>query len=536
MYYIAGSAYPGTVETSIIATDNNNNPNIVNSIYNLAARLSIATEQRMAPAAADFPPGGVKRRVPHILVDGADSIGVPGALDRVYVNIGAFGEEWLRDHNPIVGLRRQIPFSIARARKNSVYWLATEARTPNLARYLVRASEPMPLRSAPGGERYLTSDAKLLDRGKIVFAEKCFACHSSKQPADGVARSPEDFSKWSRDDAYLAWARAEVVKPDFLDNNYLSTDERYPLTLLKTNAARALQDNATRGKIWEEFSSEDYKATPSIGDIDVYDPFSKEEYSFRVPGGGPGFYRVPTLVGIWAGAPFLHNNGLGDYTGDPSVDGRMRAFDDAIDRMFWPEKRRGVATIARTEQRSWLLIPAPYLPGAVEGIVGPAVRPLLALPWLAPLLAVLAAVALLAIARRRRRGGARRIAFSAGVVVLLLAVVLIPVNLLIAGKLGDLKVGPFPKGTPVNLVASYNPKAPSLDIIAAVWKTAQAFWRIERQHLSDEEALRVFDADAGPALLKVSKSPDLVRDRGHYFPETLSDEDKQALKEFLKTF
>ncbi len=85
------------------------------------------------------------------------------------------------------------------------------------------------------------------------------------------------------------------MKPDFLVNNYLSNDARYPITLLQTNASRALQDNATRGKIWEQFSSEDYKQTPSVGEIQVYDPFRKVNYSFKVPGGGPGFYRVPTL-------------------------------------------------------------------------------------------------------------------------------------------------------------------------------------------------------------------------------------------------
>lgn len=536
LYYVADSALPGTVETSIIATDNNNNPNIVNSIYNLGARLGIAKEERVAAAVADFPPGGERRRVPHVLVDGADSIGIAGALDRVYVNIGAVGEEWLRDHNPIVGLRTQIPFSIATARKNSVYWRATEARTPNLARYLVKASAPMLLRDAPGGQKYLTTDAQLLNRGRIVFAEKCVACHSSKQPTDNVVRKPEDFSNWSRDESYLAWARAEVMKPDFLDNNFLSTDARYPITLLKTNAARALQDNATRGKIWEQFSSEDYKASPSIGEIDVYDPFQKSEYSFPVPGGGPGYYRVPTLVGIWAGAPFLHNNGLGEYTGDPSVDGRMRAFDDAIDKMFWPEKRAGVATIARTAERSWLIIPAAYLPGAVEGIVGPSVRGFIAMPWLSPALELLLAVAVLAFARRRAAKAARAAWFAIGVAMVLVAVILVPINLFIAGKMGDLKIGPFPKNTPVNLLASINPKAPRRELISAAWALVQACRRIEREHLSDDEASRVFDAAAGPALLKVSKSPDWVRDRGHYFPEPLSDADKQALKEFLKTF
>jgi hypothetical protein len=46
-----------------------------------------------------------------------------------------------------------------------------------------------------------------------------------------------------------------------------------------------------------------------------------------------------------------------------------------------------------------------------------------------------------------------------------------------------------------------------------------------------------------PKLLEMSKCPDFVVDRGHYFGTSafkeepgLSDEDKRALIEFLKTF
>ena len=536
LYHVAASAHPGTVETSIIATDNNNNPNIINSIYQVGARLGVAVEEHMAGPAVDFPPGNATRRVPHVLVDGADSIGVPGALDRVYVNIGAFGEEWLRDHNPIVGLRHPLSFSITTARKNSVYWRATEERTPNLARYLTRASVPMPLREAPGGQQYLTTDQKLLDRGKMVFAENCMACHSSKRPTDGVARRPEDFAKWRREASFLNWARTEVMKPDFLDNNFLSTDARYPITLLQTNAARALQDNATRGAIWEQFSSEDYKQSPSIGSIEFYNPFRKANESFAVRGGGPGYYRVPTLVAIWAGAPLLHNNGLGEFNGDPSVAGRIRAFDDAIDKMFWPEKRRGIATIPRTSERSWLVFPAPYLPGAIEGIMGPSFRPIVRMPWLLPLLVLIVGGLLVRFGRGRAGKIARNTFVSLGVVTVVLALILVPLNLFMAGKMGDFKIGPFPKGMPVNVLASINPRAPQRDLIPALWSLIKTSRRIEREHLSDEDAMRLFDAEAGPALLKVSKSPDWVRDRGHYFPVPLPDDDKRALKEFLKTF
>jgi hypothetical protein len=534
LYSVLEAARPGTVETSIIATDNNNNPNIINAIYNLAARLAIPNDEQMGPAAAAFPPGGAVRNVPHVLVDGADSIGVPGALDRVFVNIGLFGEEWLRCHNPIVGMRRQKPFSIANARKNSVYWQATEERTPNLASYLVAASRPMPLRDAPGGQAYLTADQPTLDRGKIVFAENCVSCHSSKRPDDGIERRPEDWAKWAHSEKFLAWARAAVMQPDFLDNNYLSTDARYPITLLQTNAARALQDNATRGKIWEQFSSETYKQTPSVGDIEVYDPFADRYAAFRAPGGGPGFYRVPTLVSIWNSAPYLHNNALGTYTADPTVAGRMRAFDDAVDQMFYLDKRGGRETIDRTHEKTWLVIPAVYLPVAIEGIAGRIARPFTAMPWLAPGVALLVGIALVRVGRRRLKL-VRWVLVAGGSMIVLLGLILLPLNYFAAGKLGDLKIGPFPKGMPIDLMANLNPAAPPLDTLYALWEMNKATRRIAKENLSDEEATRVFNEKAAPALRKLSKNPDWVEDRGHYFAVGLSDDDKRALKEFLKT-
>jgi hypothetical protein len=60
--------------------------------------------------------------------------------------------------------------------------------------------------------------------------------------------------------------------------------------------------------------------------------------------------------------------------------------------------------------------------------------------------------------------------------------------------------------------------------------------RIKKENPSDEEATRIFEAEAAPALLKLTKSPDWVQDRGHNFAAPLSDDDKRALKEYLKTF
>ena len=38
-----------------------------------------------------------------------------------------------------------------------------------------------------------------------------------------------------------------------------------------------------------------------------------------------------------------------------------------------------------------------------------------------------------------------------------------------------------------------------------------------------------------PELLAANKCPDFIEDKGHYFGDTLHDEDKLALIEFLKT-
>ena len=101
--------------------------------------------------------------------------------------------------------------------------------------------------------------------------------------------------------------------------------------------------------------------------------------------------------------------------------------------------------------------------------------------------------------------------------------------------MGDLKMGPFPKGTPLNMLASLNPEASPLKVVPALLEMGLVLRKIDKENLSDEAALALMNADVGPALFAVSKSPDWVQDRGHYFAEHLSDDDKNALIAFLKT-
>ncbi len=102
-----------------------------------------------------------------------------------------------------------------------------------------------------------------------------------------------------------------------------------------------------------------------------------------------------------------------------------------------------------------------------------------------------------------------------------------------------IKVGPIPRGTPVNLMMSMDPNSPKLPnaIVSMILATAE----IKKRGLAGEEAWKVLSERAGQALLDASKCPDFVLDRGHLFGETLdpdpqkNDADKEALIAFLKT-
>jgi hypothetical protein len=453
----------GTSDTSRIATDHINNPNAINPIFELGARLAEGQNEELAGETLLLPTiTGTNMAVPHVLKDGADSVGVPGATLRVYVNIGMFSQHWLECHNALIGLTPQKPFSIALAQQNSVYWLATQTKFMNVAKFFMRLKS-FRLEDAPGGPAYITQDPTVMTRGKIVFAENCATCHSSKQPPAGS----------SDDDA---WFRQEAVKPDFRDNNFFSDDRRYPITRIKSNAARASGTNAKRGHVWNNFSSETYKDLPSVGDIDVWNPFTGETNKWTVPGGGPGYYRTASLISVWATAPLLHNNMLGKFTGDPSVAGRMDAFNDAVQKLLWPEKRLDTNSIWRTTRECNLQIQMAVIPEPLRAGLKPYADPD-----------------------------------------------------------GYFRVGPIPEGTPVNLLANIDPEADPVKLVELCLKIKKVLLEIKVKNMDAAAASALMKNELAADLLKVSKCPDFVEDRGHYFGSELPDADKLALIEFLKT-
>jgi hypothetical protein len=502
---------PGTSETSRFSNDFINGPIMMHTIYRLFDRLKLAHTEKITPAQReliesmyqhsglklDDPSGALGGtateptiRTPHVLADGADSMGLLMASSRVYVNEGMMWQTWLKTMalNPF-NLKESVARNFAtkefdligevRKDPNSP-WMQTEKRMPNMATFL-GTYDSNPLKDAQeaprdgktpkSGRDYMTTDPAVLRRGKIAFADNCAQCHSSKRPAD-LPGDPE-LRKG-------AW-RQLVLRDDFLTGNYLSDDARYPVSELGTNSARAMGTNALANHMWGQMSSLGYKQIKeeqvALGDydkdfqpIDLYNPLTgKYDHKFTAP---RSFYRTPTLVSIWATAPYLHNNSVGEYNGDPSIAGRMAAYEDGMSKLLWPEGRQGLASIKVTTEDSKL-------------------------PDIFPLLK--------------------------------------PLDPELAAFDFDPELLRVPKGTPINLITNIHPKDVKSVLLAYVDGV------LDGRPKSDFSQLRVVNHAKGRAamlkrLLDVSTCPDFIEDKGHYYGHDMSDEDKRALIEYMKYF
>ena len=446
-------------------------------------------------------------------------VGALGALNRVYLNIGTFSEEWLLHFNPLVGGKPVTPIAIETARRNSAYFAATENQTLDMARFFLRTTDPHHLKDAPGGQAYLTETPQQVAQGRTVFAETCARCHSSKAPTPPpTVLQPErcagktyldcwnDYWAWTETPGFKEQMRAIVNADDFLDGNYLSTELRVPVTLLETNACSPLATNALGGNIWDNFSSQSYKELPSVGAVKWYHPVTGEERTYTMPAGGRGYTRPPSLASVWSTAPFLLNNTVGPFDSSPSVEGRMRSFQASIEEMLWPERRAkdsnpavaaavpGPSLIDRIGDRlrpgdttgsATITATTGFLPPSLQGVVGVGAR---------------------FFPRFFDEDGVR--------------------------------LGPIPAGTPIGLLSNLLLLPESDDSAAREAhedRVRDFVVRFLRRPL-DLTGTTAESRETIDELLALSKCPDLIVNRGHYFGSSLSDAEKRALIGFLKTF
>jgi hypothetical protein len=312
---------------------------------------------------------------------------------------------------------------------------------------------------------------------------------------------------WTNTDDFKQKMTKMVETPDFLDHNFLSSELRIPVTLTQTNACSPLATNAIAGNIWDNFSSQSYKDLPSVGTITWYEPYTGEAKSYVMPAGGRGFTRPPSLVSLWSTAPYLLNNSVGEFNPDPSVQARLQSFQNSIEQMLWPEKRdkdellgdKIPGKIDRTTQDSYLRISYGYLPDALQSLRGIGRF----FPWL------------------------------------------------LDDKDKVIRIGPIPKGTPVGLLTNINPLSESEDPAVRLEHDKQLLALVVEinadleklgPNATDDQARQVF-ANLVDKMLNLSKCPDLIVNRGHYFgtdksPDgnALSDADKRALIAYLKRF
>ncbi|HUS25385.1 MAG TPA: hypothetical protein VM369_10595 [Candidatus Binatia bacterium] len=376
------AARPGTVDTSLQASDFQNNPGTQNNIMDFFNKRVFDNEMK------DPITGEVKTaKTRYVLKGGEDSVGEHLALIRVYVNIGMCTEECWSPNFPVPGTffgeqSHQRPFRIAQCYKDCEAWNHADAKMPDLAAFLITGGPTYLMKAVDvdgtPGSAYI--DLKQVPRGRKVFARECAGCHSSFMAPDNVRADKEALARFYEGHVFgseqfwqYEFTDEERAAPDFrrkylvaekggklrpkqfadaaakgdpvFGQDWLSNDEPTPFGVVGTNMCRALHDNHNQGHIWEEFSSETYKQRASPGSVPkllnrMVPVLGGRQAGERRIEGGPGYLRNFSLLSAWATAPFLHNNSVGEltYLPDGAIDytvrGRVTQFQLALEELL----------------------------------------------------------------------------------------------------------------------------------------------------------------------------------------------------------
>ncbi|MDB4967206.1 MAG: lipoprotein cytochrome c [Myxococcales bacterium] len=234
----------------------------------------------------DLTVAGEARHVHRAGQGGEDDAGCEAAAIRVYFNIGMCAKECMVGHLANGPGGSQTPIDQAECAAVCPDFNKAKEAVVNMCKFM-NTTTPPSLAAAPGGQALL-ADRATINRGKQVFNQQCASCHGGAVASDDLI---------------------------------------HPADEIGTNSCRSKTSNWQDGHIWAQFSSDQYKARPT---------------------GGPGYYRDVPLLGIWATAPFLHNNRLGVFTGDSSVAGRVAAYEEAMGELLNPLSRDIVGSIQST--------------------------------------------------------------------------------------------------------------------------------------------------------------------------------------------
>ena len=365
----------GTIDTSLVASDWQHNPGTQNNIMDFHNKRIFEHEMKN-PVTGETK----KANTRHVLKGGEDSVGDHLALIRVYVNIGMCTEECWVPYFPYPGqsLGRgttQSPFKIMQCANKCDAWNYADAKMDDLAAFLLTGGPTYLLASkekTDSGEMFI--DKTVIPKGREIFAKECASCHSSKIAPENVRADKNALAKFyeghvfGKEDYWnLEFEDSKKNDPEFIGKyfvkegakvrpkqfaekgifgqDWLGNDERTPFNIVGTNYCRALHDNHSVGHIWEEFGSITYQNWASPGSVKrvlnrLFPLIGGLQIGERKVDGGSGYYRNISLLSVWATAPFLHNNAIGEITflpdGSPdyTLKGRIKQFEAAYDELM----------------------------------------------------------------------------------------------------------------------------------------------------------------------------------------------------------
>lgn len=241
---------------------------------------------------------------------GEDDVGGDLAALRVYTNIGVCYFECV-----FPAQMTNQPVSRQMCEETCADW-PTQQQLDDISTFLAGHKAPRYPRLFVDRARYA--------RGAELFAENCASCHSSN-----AVLSNDEITLLVRD-----W------RPNFLTGDLHQTSNT-------TNTCRALGTNWDAGRIWADFGSDEFKA--------------------RAAAGLKG-YRTMPLTGIWATAPFMHNQSIGTWApANASLTQRRANYENSMRELLNPARAanpvfRGFSLQPETFGTPFLLTPQGKLP------------------------------------------------------------------------------------------------------------------------------------------------------------------------------
>ena len=248
-----------------------------------------------------------------MLKDGADSVGALGALNRVYLNIGLFSEEWLLHFN--AARRRQADLADPDRDGAEELGLLAGDRGADARHGAVlpeAGTDPHYLKDAPGGAGLpdrRRGDARRAARSssprpaRAATRASCRRCRpaSTSRTAQrpGLSRSAGTATgTWTKTDEFKAQMRADRARRPTSS----TTTTCRPSCACRsrcsapTPAARS-RPTRSRGNIWDNFSSRVLQG-PAVGRHDHGPPpvHRRADATIAMPAGGRGYTR-PAVAG-----------------------------------------------------------------------------------------------------------------------------------------------------------------------------------------------------------------------------------------------